>query len=670
MLRHVLGSTSIIAVVLLTFQPGPAGDQDDVAELRLNSRVERELAPGQTHTFRIALRSEQYMFAMVEQPGIDVVVRIHDPTGGVVDEIDGPGVGGTEIVTLVSRVAGDYRIEILPFDPEAEPGGYAISILRLEPVATTMSGRVDQLFAPWDVPGSPGAALAVVRDGEIVYEQGYGLAQLEYDIPITPTTVFHVASVSKQFTAFAIAMLAEQGKLSLDDDIRVYLPEIADFDDTITVRHLIHHTSGLRDQWVLLAMAGWRLDDVITRDQIMRLVRRQRELNFKPGDEILYCNTGYTLLAEIVERVTGQSFAEWTADKIFQPLEMNSTHFHDDHQLVVPSRAYSYARRGDGYRKAILSYANVGATSLFTTVEDLAKWETNLDDGRVGGPAVLQAMHTRGVLSNGDTLSYAFGLVIGEYRGLRTVGHSGGDAGFRSYVIRYPDEGFAVVILSNLGDFSPSSMAPRVADIYLADRLAKEAPEPAAEAEPEQPGVEVDPAILDDYAGDYQFGPEIVTVFRDGDRLWARRPGQPRVELVPESETRFFVPAREAYMTFERDEGGEVNRVVAGRQGQEETEGLRIEPFAPDESELTEYAGGYYSEELGTTYTLVVREGGLVATHVRHDPILLSPATTADAFSGDTWFFRQVKFERDADGAISGFRVTAGRVRNLLFVKQ
>jgi CubicO group peptidase (beta-lactamase class C family) len=613
------------------------------------------------------LRSDQYLFATVEQLGIDVVVRIHDPAGRPVDEIDGSGERGAEFVTLFSQTSGEYRIEILPFDPEAEAGGYAITILRLEPVATTMSGRVDQLFAPWDVPGSPGAALAIARDGEIVYEQGYGLAQLEYEVPMTPTTVFHVASVSKQFTAFAVAMLADGGKLSLDDDIRTHLPEVPDFGDTITIRHLIHHTSGLRDQWVLLAMAGWRLDDVITRDQIMRLVRRQRELNFKPGAEYLYCNTGYTLLAEIVERVTGQSFAEWTAENIFQPLEMKNTHFHDDHQLVVPNRAYSYARRGDGYRKAVLSYANVGATSLFTTVRDLVKWEENLSNGKVGGPAVIEAMHTRGILNDGDTLSYAFGLGIGEYRGLRTVGHSGGDAGFRSYVVRFPEEDFAVVVLSNLGDFSPSSMARRVADVYLADRLEDEEPEPTAEPEPERPAVEVDPVVYDDYAGDYQIGAEVVTILRDDDRLWARAPGEPRIELVPESETRFFVPARDSYVSFERDEAGEVNRFIA-TQGDEELEARRIEPFAPDESGLAEYTGEYYSEELGTTYRLVVRDGALVATHIRHDPITLRPATP-DAFNGDTWFFGQVHFERNAGGSITGFRVTSGRVRNLLFIR-
>jgi CubicO group peptidase (beta-lactamase class C family) len=666
MRRHLVPA-SIIAAALLAIQPNPVNAQDEVTDLRLNSRIERELASGETHRFKVALRSDRYMFANVEQLGMDVVVRIQDPAGREVDEIDGSGERGTEFVTLFSETSGEYRIEITPYDPEAESGGYAITILRIEPVASTMSGQVDQLFAPWNVPGSPGAALAVARGGAIVYEQGYGLAQLEYEVPITPTTVFHVASVSKQFTAFAVTMLADAGKLSLDDDIRIHLPEVPDFGDTITIRHLIHHTSGLRDQWVLLAIAGWRLDDVITRDQIMRLVRRQRELNFTPGDEILYCNTGYTLLAEIVERVTGQSFAEWTAQNIFQPLGMTDTHFHDDHQLVVPNRAYSYARRGGGYRKAVLSYANVGATSLFTTVEDLVRWEDNLDDGRVGGPAVIEAMHTRGILNDGDTLSYAFGLGIGEHRGLRTVGHSGGDAGFRSYVVRFPEEELAVVVLSNLGDFSSSSMGLRVADVYLADKLEEETPEPAPEQESEPPAVEVDPAIYDDYAGDYQIGPEVVTVFRDGDRLWARGPDEPRLELVPESETRFFVPARDLYVTFERDEAGEVNRFIAS-QGDEELEAQRIEPFAPEEVELAEYTGEYYSEELGTTYTLVVRDDALVATHVRHDTITLTPSAP-DAFSGNTWFFGQVQFERDADGSITGFRVTSGRVRGLLFMR-
>ena len=276
-----------------------------------------------------------------------------------------------------------------------------------------MTEKVDQLFSEWDKWDSPGAALAVIKDGSIIYKRGYGSANLEYNIAITPSTIFHVASVSKQFTAFAITMLAQEGKLALDDDVRKYLTEVPDFGKTITIRHLIHHTSGLRDQWELLAMAGWRLDDVITKQHILKMVRHQKELNFEPGEEYLYCNTGYTLLAEIVERVSGQSFREYTEANIFKPLGMTNTHFHDDHEMIVKNRAYSYAPDKDsGFRKSVLSFANVGATSLFTTVEDLAKWIQNFDDGRVGGAAVIEQMHERGILNNGGKLNYAFGLVL------------------------------------------------------------------------------------------------------------------------------------------------------------------------------------------------------------------------------------------------------------------
>ncbi|HZM99550.1 MAG TPA: serine hydrolase, partial [Pyrinomonadaceae bacterium] len=210
-----------------------------------------------------------------------------------------------------------------------------VSTVAAQNGADPLTKKVDQLFATWDKPESPGAAIAVIKDGIVVYKRGYGSANLEYNVPITPQTVFHVASVSKQFTAFAIALLASQGKLSLDDDIRKHLPEVPDFGKKITVRHLIHHTSGLRDQWTLLGMAGWRLDDVITKEHIMKMVRYQRELNFDPGAENLYSNTGYTLLAVIVERVSGQSFREYTEANIFKPLGMTNTHFHDDHEEIV-----------------------------------------------------------------------------------------------------------------------------------------------------------------------------------------------------------------------------------------------------------------------------------------------------------------------------------------------
>ncbi len=337
----------------------------------------------------------------------------------------------------------------------------------------TLEAQVDQLFAEWNQPDSPGAALAITRDGEVTYKKGYGMANLEYDIPITTTTIFDIASVSKQFAAFAIATLAHEGKLSLDDDIRVYLSDVPDFGHTITIRHLLHHTSGLRDWVQSLVIAGVGMDDVISFKHILKMARHQKALNFEPGAAYLYSNTGYNLLAEIVEGVTGNSFREWTDTNIFKPLAMTDSHFHDDYEMILKNRAYSYqAVENGGFKHAINNTTALGSSSLYSTVEDLAKWILNYDNTRIGEQTVIEQMHQRGVLNNGEQISYAFGLNIGEYRGVKTVGHSGSWRGFRSHLMRFPDQNFGVVILCNLDTFNPLSLAEKVADIYLANVLA------------------------------------------------------------------------------------------------------------------------------------------------------------------------------------------------------
>jgi len=571
----------LVAVVAAT-GPGVA-DDSGAPLLRKGAAIERELAGGERHAYRVRFKSGQFFFAIVDQRGIDVVLRITGPDGEQIAELDSPnGPNGPESITLMAPEPGKYRIEVRPFDDGHAAGRYAVEVLRHEKAARTHSGKIDQLVAPWDRPDSPGAAVAVTRGGEIVYERGFGSAQLEYQVPITPTTVFHVASVSKQFTAFAVTLLADQGKLSLDDDIREHLPELHDFGETITIRHLIHHTSGLRDQWTLLAMAGWRLDDVITLEHIMKLVRKQRELNFEPGVEHLYCNTGYTLLAQIVARVSGTSFREWTAKNIFEPLGMRHTHFHDDHEMIVPHRAYSYGSAPGGFRKNVLSYANAGATSLFTTVRDMTRWMRNLDDGKLGGGKVREQMHENGVLNDGEELSYAFGLVHGEHKGLPTISHGGADAGFRSFVTRYPEQDFGVVVLSNLGDLNTGSIATRIAEVYLADQFETAAGRDESpgepEAEPDTAEAGIDPALYDDYAG------------------------------------------------------------------------------------------AYTSNELETTYTLVRDTDKLLARHMRHPDIELRPIAK-DEFAGNRWFFGTLTFERDESNHITGFRLSSGRVRNLLFTR-
>lgn len=529
------------------------------------------------------------------------------------------------------------------------------------------AAQVDKLFSSWDKPESPGASLAVIKDGEVIYKNGYGSANLEYGIPITPSTVFHVASVSKQFTAFAVAMLAEQGRLKLDDDIRRYLPEVPDFGKTITIWHLLHHISGMRDQWELLAVAGWRLDDVITREHILKMVRNQKELNFEPGELYLYCNTGFTLLAEIVARVSGKSFREWTEANIFKPLGMSDSQFYDDHERIVKNRAYSYVPvKENGFKKRRLNYANVGATSLFTTAEDLAKWVKNFDDERVGGREVIEQMQEQGVLNNGKTISYAFGLVIGEHKGLRTISHSGGDAGYRSHVLLFPEQRFSVVVLSNLGSFNTSRMARQVADIYLSDVIKEEQP-PAQQVE--QREAEPNTALYDKFAGRYYFEPGLIMFFaKENNQLILQQDGGLKVSLVPESDTEFSIRNRSATLTFQLNNVGDVTQLVF-TQGDNVMTGEKFKQVGLDAQQLKEYAGDYYSDELGITYSLAVVDGKLVAQHRRHDDIQLNP-TKKDMFLGKQWFFRQVRFTRDRENRVTGFRLSGGRVRNLRFDKK
>ena len=523
--------------------------------------------------------------------------------------------------------------------------------------------RVDSLFAPWDRADSPGAAVAVLRNGVIVLERGYGSAQLEYQIPITPATVFHVASVTKQFTAFGAALLAERGVLSLDDDIRSHLPELADFGPRITIRHLIHHTSGIRDQWELLAIGGWRLDDVITKDQILRMLARQRELNFEPGSEYLYSNSGYTLLAEIIARASGTPFPEWMAENVFAPLDMNRTHMHDDHRHLVPDRAYSYAPDEEGWQNAVLSYANAGATSLFTTAGDLARWLRNLETATVGGTTLVDGMHERGVLIDGDTLDYAFALSRGEHRGRTTWAHGGADAGFRSVVLHIPSEQLGVVVLSNLSTMNPGQLARDVADIYLGtDIVAMSKARDAAASEPAR----VPPALLQAYAGRYdvpQIG--VVRVERDGNRLvlWAEGA---RFTLTPESESVFGVEKRSERVEFVRDGDEVIALVVHGNAGA--LRGARLGALALERAQLEEFGGSYYSPEVETIYTLAVEGDSLLVTHQRHPPFALEPLDV-DLFAGERWYFQKAAFTRDAAGAIDGFELTGGRVRSLRFVR-
>jgi CubicO group peptidase (beta-lactamase class C family) len=529
-------------------------------------------------------------------------------------------------------------------------------------VATdTFRTAVDRIFDGFRSTDGPGCAVAY-GSGINYTERAYGMANLETGTPIRPSTIFHVASVSKQFTAMAILLLEREGKLSLDDDIRKHLAEIPNYGHTVTIRHLLNHTSGLRDQWDLLSMARGRFEENrITEADVMDIVPRQKALNFTPGSEYLYSNTGYTLAAIIVKRVSGKSLRQFAHERIFHPLSMTQTHFHDDYTMIVPGRAMAYAPRqgGGGLRVSIPNYDTYGATSLFTTVGDLMKWEANFEDPIVGDRAMFDTMQTSGVLTTGDTTGYALGLAVGQYRGRRLVEHGGSDAGYRSWVGRFPvprragavpESRLTIAIACNSATANPSLLGRRIADAHM---FASS--NPAAEVSPQ--GIAVPAAEIEKREGVY-FHPATVAIseliFREG-KLFQGRTGTN--ELVPVGENRFRTSAGNEFV-FAPDAraGFELRRTSGPRLTYERKDTMVISKAA-----LQPYAGTYYSEELNATYRVVTTDTSITLQTGTSEPFRVRPVF-ADAFVGRY----TVLFTRSGK-KITGFELTSGRSRRVKF---
>ena len=361
---------------------------------------------------------------------------------------------------------------------------FGCSILYGQTNDADIDKQIDNLFSAYNQ-ATPGVAVAVVKDGKIIFKKGYGTANLEYDTPITPKTVFQIASVSKQFTAFSIYLLEKQGKISFEDDIRKYVPEVPDFGKTVRIKHLLAHTGGIRDQWSLLTLAGWRMDDIITTQQILKIISRQKELNFEPGSQYLYSNSGYTLLAEVAARVSGKSFAEYTKENIFAPLGMNDTQFYDDADRIVKNRAASYEKVNGAYRKKNLNHSTVGATGLLTTVEDLSKWALNFEKPTVGDAELIRRFNEPSLLNNGQPVLFAVingensyhakGQFTRNYRGVDLLNHSGHDAGFQTFLLRFPEKKLSIIALSNDEHIKIFQTSFTIAGFYLKNDL-KEMP--------------------------------------------------------------------------------------------------------------------------------------------------------------------------------------------------
>lgn len=550
-----------------------------------------------------------------------------------------------------------------------------IALVCMSPTfADKRADKVDRLFSPWDRPDSPGCALAVIQDGRIIHKRGYGMANLEHKIPITPRSLFYIGSVSKQFVAFSIALLATRGKLSLDDDIRKYIPEMSDYRYPITIRHLIHHTSGLRDYLTLEDIAGIPFGTYHEKD-VIELIARQKELNFQPGEKYLYSNSGYLLLAVIIQRASGKTLREFAEENIFGPLGMKSSRFHDDYRELIENRASGYYPAGKGkFWNFISTFDCVGSGGLYTCVEDLYLWDQNFYHHRVGGQEVIDLVHTRGILNSGRTIDYAFGLRLGEYKGLKTVSHSGALGGYRAALLRFPEQRFSVICLSNLSTFNPMAMARKVADIYLEGEFKEAASalkKKEKEKEKEEAGkryIRLPSDRLKEKMGAYidRKTGFVSRISFEKSQLFLQVSGR-KSPLAPLSAMEFEVleTPRRTLIRFEKPEKEGPMRMQIAVEGEEPTayEAFREVKLSP--AQLQEYEGPYFSDELQVTFRLALRKGRLHFVH-RNAPVPPLRPTLHDWFSVRGW---TLHFIRDNKGKITAFILNASRVRNLRFVR-
>jgi CubicO group peptidase (beta-lactamase class C family) len=516
--------------------------------------------------------------------------------------------------------------------------------------ATDAATKVDAVFARW-TQTTPGCAVGVSVRGEHVLEKAYGMADLEHDVKSGPQTIFEAGSVSKQFTAAAVVLLAQDGKLSLDDPVRKYIPELPDYGAPLTIRHMLTHTSGLRDWGSVMGIAGWpRTTRVHTHAHVLDIVSRQRALNFPSGTRYSYSNTGYNLAAVLVSRVSGQSFAEFSRTRIFEPLGMTRTSWRDDFTRVVKDRAIAYSDARDGFRLD-MPFENVhGNGGLLTTVGDLLRWTNNLSKSKIGGPTFAREMQEPGRFSDGQQHDYALGLRVVDYKGVREVGHSGSTAGYRAYLANYPERGVAVGVLCNVSSGAAGDYAHAVADIYLGTPAAARTTENAA-------GYTLKPEEVDAVAGDYRDvnTGEPLRVAKSDSGLWL---GQ--AALRAESGSRFTASAGRI---IELDAQKRLR--VADQFGRTDVyERIADADLAP--RPFADYAGTYSSDEAEVTYRAEVRDGALVLLR-RPDVVIRLTPVYADGFRaplGVVWF------RRNADGKVSGFTVSQDRVWSLAFVKQ
>lgn len=528
---------------------------------------------------------------------------------------------------------------------------------RAEDVTGGLAGKIDPIFARWDRKDGPGVIVGVARDGKVVHARGYGLANLEHNVPLTADSVSESGSVAKQFTAAAVALLAVRGQLSLDDSIRKYLPELRPVMDGVTVRMLLNHTGGVRDiHGIFELLARPSYSSFHTNAEVLRVMARQRDLNFAPGTEYAYSNGGYILAALIVERVAKTTLGAFCREQIFVPRGMNQTQWREDFAAVVPRRAAGYEPRPGGGYRIDMPYSNlVGNGGLLTTVGDLLTWNTSLDRAKGEWGEVVKLLQTRSKLKDGRELDYGLGLSVDEHAGFVEIAHGGATSGYRTYLARFPTRGLSVALLGNTAEFNGQIAAHRIAEAVLELKPA---------ARPRR--VELASEEVARYAGLYHSAKTdaLLTFTNVGGKLMLNG-----AEAVPVGPRTFTTGGGAVTYVFgEANAEGRPSGLTA-RTTNAETTFVAAARATPERLALNAYAGTYYSEELGVAKAVVVSDGKLALTQWPG-----ASATGEATFVDGFWFGRgwHATFVRGEEGRVIGMELTnsSGRCRRMKFVRR
>lgn len=519
------------------------------------------------------------------------------------------------------------------------------------PDMTEKTEKVDEIFADWDRKDYPGCAVAVSRDGHQFFSRAYGMADLEHSVPNTPSTIFEAGSVSKQFVSAAVVLLKLEGKLSLDDDIRDYLPEVPDYGETITIRHLLTHTSGLRDWGSVAAISGWgRSARTHNHDHTLDIISRQTRLNFSPGDFYSYSNSGYNLAVMIIEEIIDGSFAEYSKEHIFKPLGMNNTQWRDDYRRIVEGRSSAYTAISSDSVRINRPIEHIhGNGGLLTTVGDLNIWNETMQTGRLAGEDFVEIMHEMPQLNNGRTSHYALAIREGTHQGLHYYSHTGATSGYRAFLRRYPEQHTSVVILCNVTNASPGALGNQVSEVFLADEAVET-------DDPEPEGITLSHADLEERAGIYKnpLNGSVTRLEVEDDTLKTANGSV----LTPKSSQKFRVGTADRHYVF--NDEGDIQILV---EDYEEGVLKSVEEFEPSEDELTDFEGTYYSKDAETEFTIEAGIGKLILHRRPGNTFEVEPAYT-DAFTGGIGTLR---FHRNDAGEVEQLSLGRGRVYDMRF---